>query len=397
MIRGYLLWLHRWAGLLMAGFLVIEGVTGSLLAFNQEIQEWLTPQLFVSPPPGAKPLDLATLAERTEALVPHARPAYMTVGNRRVDVRLTPRLDPATGKPYDVHVEQLVLNPWTGEELGRSLSCNCVGGQDNFMAFIYNLHVSLALGNGGALVLGIVALVWTVDCFVGFYLTLPASVTGFFNRWRHAWIVKWRAAPIRVNFDLHRATGLWLWPLLFIFAWSSVMFNLSPVYEKVTGTLFAYQSPEDEGTSIPKHWNDSPRLDWHQAQTIGGRLTSELAARRGFTVTRSIGIGYQPEYGAYLYGVQSSLDVEGRPGWQGPGVWLDGDTGKPIQIFVPTGEHAGNTISAWLRGLHFADVHDNLAYRIFVGVLGIAIVILSVTGIYIWWRKRPAKRQLITT
>ena len=44
------------------------------------------------------------------------------------------------------------------------------------MPFIYSLHFKLALGMTGFWIMGIVALVWTLDCFVGFYLTLPAGM-----------------------------------------------------------------------------------------------------------------------------------------------------------------------------------------------------------------------------
>ncbi len=37
------------------------------------------------------------------------------------------------------------------------------------------------------------------------------------------------------------------------------------------------------------------------------------------------------------------------------------------------------------------DPVDYLAYRIFVAVIGLVIVILSVTGVYVWWKKRAAR------
>ena len=42
MIRRTLNVIHRWTGLLMAGFLVIVGLTGSLLAFNSELEHLVT-------------------------------------------------------------------------------------------------------------------------------------------------------------------------------------------------------------------------------------------------------------------------------------------------------------------------------------------------------------------
>jgi uncharacterized iron-regulated membrane protein len=47
---------------------------------------------------------------------------------------------------------------------------------------------------------------------------------------------------------------------------------------------------------------------------------------------------------------------------------------------LPTGQYAGNTVTSWLFALHEANVFG-LPYRIIVCLLGLAIVMLSVTGI----------------
>jgi uncharacterized iron-regulated membrane protein len=77
MIRHFFVWLHRWTGFLLAGFLIIEGLTGSLLAFNTELTRLFNPTLFATPPSLDAPrLDLATLAARAARLLRHrhARP-----------------------------------------------------------------------------------------------------------------------------------------------------------------------------------------------------------------------------------------------------------------------------------------------------------------------------------
>jgi len=61
-----------------------------------------------------------------------------------------------------------------------------------------------------------------------------------------------------------------------------------------------------------------------------------------------------------------------------------------ISLELPVGEHSGNTVSAWLYALHMADVFG-LPYRIFVCVLGLIITMLTLTGVYIWWKKRKAR------
>jgi uncharacterized iron-regulated membrane protein len=57
--------------------------------------------------------------------------------------------------------------------------------------------------------MGIASLVWMLDCFVGFYLTLPVRVAakkpapkvtvkgkGWWARWRPSWAVRWGLRPI---------------------------------------------------------------------------------------------------------------------------------------------------------------------------------------------------------
>ncbi len=101
--------------------------------------------------------------------------------------------------------------------------------------------------------------------------------------------------------------------------------------------------------------------------------------------------GYMAELGAYTFGAHGGLDVQ-RRAWN-TGVWFDGGSGELLRAFTPSGEHTGNTVEWWLRALHFADVFGWLSYRILVCALGLIIVFLSVTGAYIRWKKRRARRS----
>lgn len=390
MIRRYLIWQHRWTGLFMTVFLVIIGITGSILAYRRNIDRLLNPQLFAVPVPGAKPLDFAALAERAESIVPQAKVWYMSVDAEQASIRCAPRTNPATGKPYDIGFDHLILNPWTGQELGR-LSQYSISriNRANLTSFIYDLHTSMTLGSFGWSMVGYIALAWTIDCFVGFYLTLPVGPAKFLKRWKYAWWVKWRARAFRVNFDLHRAGGLWVWPLLFVFAWSGVMFNMHSVYEKVSRAAFDYQSDEDFIASVPAHPHDNPKLGWTAALTRAEQLMAEQAAIRGFTVQRPSGFAYIAESGVYSYTVQSSRDF--RRSGPDTFLYLDGDTGEFRALSLPSGEHAGNTISSVLWALHYADLYGYRSYRFLVCIIGLLITMLSGTGIYIWWRKRRVR------
>jgi uncharacterized iron-regulated membrane protein len=210
----------------------------------------------------------------------------------------------------------------------------------------------------------------------------------FWRRWKPAWRVKWRAGAFRVNFDLHRAGGLWLWAALLIFAWSSVYMNLwDTVYTWTTRAAFDYRAPWTELSDLPKPL-EAPRLGWREAQATGERLMAEQAAKHGFTVERPIALAFDSGKGLYTYTVRSSSDIQDQRGRTD--LYFDADAGAMRLLLLPTGQYAGNTITSWLYALHMANVFG-LPWRIFVCGLGLAIVMLSVTGVYIWWKKRRAR------
>lgn len=393
MIRNFLLWMHRWIGLLIAGFLVIAGVTGSILAFDDELEHAINPQLFAPPRPSSARLDLATLADRAAALDPRAQVRSVRVSDwHQASISVAPRQDPATGRPYQLGFDQLFLDPWTGAELGRRTRGDISQGLVSLVPFIDKLHYELSLGRIGMWVLGMVALAWTVDCFVGLYLTLPLGVHAFCRRWQRAWLVKPRAGIFRLSFDLHRAGGLWLWPMLLVLAWSSVYMNLhDTVYTWVTRAALDYRPAWTELATLPRPIS-TPRLDFRAALATGERLMREQAVQHGFSVERPIGLHYQPGRGAYGYTVRSSLDIKDKGA--GTVVYFDGESGAPRLTSLPTGHIPGNTVTSWLAALHTADLLG-LPYRAFVCALGLLIAMLSAIGVYIWWRKRRARKLAV--
>ena len=392
MVRRVCVIAHRWVGLAMAGFLILVGLTGSILAFNTEIERLCAPQLFARLRPGESRLDLATLILRAQEQLPQAQVfgAILTEPDQ-ASLYVAAREDPATGKAYDLGFNEFFVDPWTGAELGRRRRGDLSQGLVNLPSFIYELHWTLAIGAAGQWTLGVLALVWSVDCFVGFYLTLPPTSRRFWRRWRPAWLIKRRAGLYRLNFDLHRASGLWLWPMLFVFAWSSVMMDIRPAYEWVTQRLFDYKSDVDMFLAAPQGPPHPPQLDWRAALERGERLIAEQAALRDFRAGEPVSLMYFASRNFYLYEVRGSRDlIERSPKGGGTEAIFDGDSGELIALRLPTGERLGNTIESWLYALHMARVFG-MPYRLFVCALGFVIALLSGTGVYIWWKKRSAR------
>lgn len=388
MVRHALVRLHRWAGLVMAVFLLVVGLTGSALVFWQELNEWLAPALY----PGAHagtPLAAAALAERAEAIEPAIRATTVYLGYPgTVWVGVEPR---PGGPPVDYNY--IYLDPISGVELGRIRWGAWPTTLAAVMPFVYELHETLVLGATGERILGLVALLWTVDCFVAFALTLPrpspSSARSWLARWAPAWLVKRGAPPFRLTYDLHRAGGLWPWAMMLVFAWSSVFLNLDGVYTAVTARVFDYVPSAAGMTRSAVSSTTVEPMPWTMAQATGERLMAAQAYGHDFTVQQPMALYLLRSRGLYEYRVRSTRDITDKYG--STSVYFDATTGALRQVRLPTGQRTGNTVTTWLLALHMANVFG-LPFRVFVSVAGVVLAMLSVTGVAIWWMKRQARR-----
>jgi uncharacterized iron-regulated membrane protein len=392
--RPFWVLVHRYAGLAMTVFLIVVGLTGSLLVFYDELERALNPELHAEAN-GRKPLDFDKLIEQAERLAPEVRVQSLWMSAEAAQLSVVPRQDPATGRLFEADYDQLILNPYTGEELGRRTWGALSEGLVNLMPFVYKLHYNLALEDTGMWILGITALVWTLDCFVGFYLTLPSmkrtahrrspESPSFGARWRRSWKVKWSGSAFRVHYDLHRAGGLWIWAALLVFAWSSVYMNLGDtVYKKVMQSVSDFHEPWADFADLDRPL-ENPPISLLQAYRLGREALDHAAEERGFRIDAPVGLWFNAAKGFYVYSVRSSVDIQEHYG-QTRAV-IDATTGEEKMVLLPSGQYDGNTVTSWLLALHMANVFG-MPYRIFVCALGLMIAMLSVTGVVIWLRKR---------
>lgn len=384
---------HRWAGLTLALFLIVVGFTGALLPWNQELTLLARPSLSRAAPPGpgARVLDGITLAEHVE------RQTGGKVGFIRLDIApdhiALLSVEPRAGG--SLAYDTVWADPYTGAIRLKYRDGVLADGPQSIMPFLYSVHRELALGTIGQYALGIAALIWTIDCLIGFYLTLPVrqryipgkplSAPSWWARWRPAWRVRWRGARHKLTFDLHRAGGLWVWPILFVFAWSSVGLNLREVHTPVM-RLFGAMEPADIPARVTPLTN--PPIPLREALLRGNHLLRAINRRREFKVVQPGWINYDADRAAYRYNVRSSLDVMSEGGRTT--VSFSGIDGRLLAFDPPLDDNPANNFTMWLYMLHFTQVFG-LPYRIFVSAIGLLIVMLSVTGVLIWMKKRSAR------
>jgi uncharacterized iron-regulated membrane protein len=407
-MRSTLILLHRWAGLVIALFVALAGLTGVALAWVGELDAWVAPELFDTGST-APPLPIDVLHARVDAQVPAGlradfAPLRFEPG-RAAQFFLSPA--PGTAPASVEHLDnQMFVDPATGQVLGTRRWGDITQGTKNLMPFVYKLHYAIALpGKVGTWIMGIAAVLWTIDCFVGFALTWPAGrwrgLHGSLQAWKPAWKVKWRAAASRVHYDLHRAAGLWVWALLFVFAWSGVMFNLNhEVYTPVMSAVGLPVTPEadhdgeDESAAAPGAVASATvapnAFTWSQALARGETLMAEAASTHGFKVLEGAYLGFDARRGAWSYSAVTDQDPNERHG--SSRVRFDAQTGALVEAHHIGVDTAGDRITSWIAALHMGHVFGTW-YRIVVMLVGVVVVTLSVTGVVVWWNKRTVRRR----
>jgi len=389
---------HRYAGLAIAPFLILTGLTGSLITYGGELRTWLAPEIhIVEAPAGARRLSAFQLLDAARRAEPRA--IFSTLDLAEPDNPATTaifgpvaRTDPRTGQPYELGYDTLVIHPYTGSVITRYQSSLWPITRRNLMDVIYVLHTSIAMPTvGGLFILGVMALIWTIDSFVGLYLTFPIkqahTIFGaiWFRRWRPAWSIRMPTNRHKFNFDLHRAMSLWMWVFLLLFAWSSVLMGLGQVYTPIMSLAFDMRSRMVEVSPLAQPIEE-PSIGRREALMLARRAADGELGRRGGKIGRERSLEYDPATGMYSYRFSSSGDIQ-----EGSSrLWLKGTDGRIFAIYLPAEDASGVQATEWLFGYHMATIFG-WPMRVFVCAMGLIVTILSVTGIVIWTKKRAAR------
>jgi len=414
-MRAFWTLIHRYLGLLTAGFLFLSGVTGAVISWDHELDDLLNPQLMESHSAGT-PQAALVLARQVEARYPDISVSYVPLhaeAGKSLALGVSPRFDAATRDLTKPGFNQVFVDPVSGAELGkREWGAVWPITKETFVSFLYRLHYTLhipemwGIDRWGLWLMGAIAMVWMVDSFVGFYLTLPlrrkqaapaggadkaAGGKGWWRRWQPAWKVRWKGGAAKLNFDLHRAFSLWTWILLFILAFTAFSLNLYneifyPVMSKVTKVT---PTPFDTRPMADKQHLVAPRLAFDEVVERAGAE----GLRRGWDDPVG-GIFYSQEFGIYMVSFFKPGGDHGSGGVGPALLYYDGVNGKLLGQRQPWKGTAADIFVQAQFPLHSGRILG-LPGRILISAMGVVVAMLSVTGVIIWWRKRASRRVVV--
>lgn len=204
------IWLriHFYLGLGLGSALVVTGITGSLLVFYVEIDQWLNPRIAVQAQGKPQPLEAAVAALKAW----HPQRA----GSWRLEMPLTANRPfmaryhkPAETQHLHFAPLMVSVDPYT-----LAITSNRIWG-DTLMTWIYDLHYIFLIDDWGGTIVGVLGLLLAMSLLSGVLLWWPANAN-----WRSAFRWRWKASTVRRTYNLHKFGGIAGFPVLLILALS---------------------------------------------------------------------------------------------------------------------------------------------------------------------------------
>jgi uncharacterized iron-regulated membrane protein len=429
-MRQFFVVLHRYFGLATALFLLIAGVTGAIISWDHELDQWLNPQLFKAPSGSSAlpPLPALKLVEAVQLSDPRVRvrafPLQFPAGRAAV-VWVDAKIDPGTGQRYQTGYNHVFVDPASGRILGKRLWGKLALDREHLMSFLYKLHFSLHVpeiagsDRWGIRFMGGVACVWLFNTVLAFILTLPrlskpllsgrdagsmpcragaapplktvpANEASWWRGWLPAWLISWRGSAFRINFDLHRAGGLWFFALLLILAFTSFSLNLyrEAFYPVMSLVSKVTPGPFEQRQPAPLNEPIEPQVSWAQLLERGNRE----ARSRGWSEPAG-DVFYAEGFGIQAVRFFSGDRDEGPAGLGVKTLYYDGRDGRFLGEQVPWKGTAADKFVQLQFPLHSGRLLG-LPGRVLTSLTGLVVALLSATGVVIWWKKRFS-RQIV--
>jgi len=376
---GRTLWVkvHRYIGLFLGAIFVVVGLTGSVLAFWQTIDEWLNKDIMiVGVPPGEaslRSLD-AILAAANAAAPPHGKPMLVTMPRHSsAAVSITYSVSTQDKQPDQY---EIFVNPYIAEATGQRFLQHA----DSVLSMplirtIISLHASLLFGDDRRYVVGIPAIFLLVSLTAGIYLWWPRN-----RNWRHALSIKWGATPVRLTYDVHKTTGLYLYVVLTIVLFSGIYMIFKPEVQSLVGMFSPVRGEPKDLKSKPLPGQPPLGLD------VAAKIADKV-----FPVGKLHWIFLpQGRDGVYVVGEQEDEEPNRWATYRN--VTIDQYSGEILYVQDRAKFSAGERFLEWQYPLHCGEAFGD-AGRAFIFALGFVPLILYVTGFMRWRQKRRVRKQ----
>jgi uncharacterized iron-regulated membrane protein/ABC-type Fe3+-hydroxamate transport system substrate-binding protein len=369
LLRRIVTRVHRWTGLAIMACMLVAAVTGVWLTFRVEMDRLVNPELRTVQA-GPRPLPLGTVVDGITSRFSNASVHTLVLQDRATD-SIGAYLDSKDGTPLEL--DRVFFNPYTGAFLGGSNTRQLIFTRANTDTLIDRLHYSLWMNSAGLTLMGLVAGTWLLTSIVGLVLAWPRAWLRIRN-WLPVLSARTHRGTYQASYQLHRAVGVWLFPVLMLLSFTSFYQNMPQYVRPVVNAL----SP------LAARPAGHPVADGTPLVSID-RALEALAER--FPEARAQSIGFDRRDGRYsiLFRLPGDLSPDGD-NW----VFVDMASGGIIGEKIDRTSLAGDRFLTWIFPLHTGTAFG-LPGRIVIALAGLGLIAMMATGFYVWgtkWRMR---------
>jgi uncharacterized iron-regulated membrane protein len=348
--------LHLYLALTAALFVILMGITGSLMAFEPEIDRLLHRKQAYVTPVGARALSFTEISaivagafagERMEAYFPSTSPELSC----------------------SVFVEKsgaVYLNPYTGQVLGVREN------KPEFLDYVHQLHIRLGWqhqGDPGKKIMSWIGVAMLLLLLSGLFLWWPVKrVT-----------VQRGAGGRRFWFDLHNTVGIFSLLFLLTLTVTGIVIGFerttNPLLYKLTGS-----KPSEMPKTVPPPPPGATPIPVDQALEI---------ARNALPGATAFAVIIPQAKGAYRIALRFPEDR--TPGGRSR-VMVDQYTGKVLFAEGSRTSPAGARVAIANRAIHTGDIFG-IPSKTVMSLASLSLVLQACTGLVMWWKRIRAKKR----
>ncbi len=356
---------HLYLGVIAGAILVVVGLTGSILVFQDEIDEALNPELF-RVLETSKPIPLPDIIPMVKEKHPQLSFDYA--------------MQDPMGRPNQAYrffnfksEEEFFVNPYTGELSGKRIH------ESSFVHIVTEIHRTLLVPVVGRYIVGLATLCLLILTITGMRLWLPAK----WKQLRAALTVKFNTSFKRQNYDWHNVLGFYSAPVVTLLSLTGFCITFSPV---VIALLFLLNGQSPQGVAS--------LLGAQSAYTAGAKPIAPAALVNNtdsvLNGSRVVGIALPADsVGNYRLDIISpGLPRSGKREM----IILDQYSGKVLLNSRRDFPSAGQAYLSWLTPLHYGSF-GGLPTRILALIGGLIPLLLFITGFIIWWPRYTHRKQ----
>jgi uncharacterized iron-regulated membrane protein len=341
-VRKVILQAHLVGAFIGAAFIVILGVTGSIMAFEEELDHLTHPRLFEVSPQG-KALTLAELAARATTAFPGQPVVTYGLGVR-----------PDLAWSVNVGGTLVFMNEYTGEILGTRTGPTWLGQ-------VHQVHLRLLAGDTGKTIVSWAGVLTMLLTLSGMYLWWPVK------RLR----VRRGARGRRLWFDLHNAVGVYASVVLFLLAMTGVVIGFE---SRTTPLLYGVTGSQPARGNVTVTPNPGARVLTPDEALAIARLELPGAAPVSINVP-----GPRTPYRIAL-----RYPEDRTPGGRSR-VFVNQYGGTVLQIESSRTTAAGTRLIILNRAIHTGDIFGTPT-KILMSLASLAAVAQVITGSMMWWK-----------